>query len=232
VHGPTEAKTRKELIDPALVRAGWDVSDPARVGLEIPVDGFDPMAWQLLHRKLAQIRASGGAYELETPKGVSDYVLYRPNGEIMAVVEAKRTSTDPRLAQAQAEFYVSEIAKRQSFAPFAFMTNGERIYFLEDLTGLGNLSGLTKREVQGFFSPDDLENQLFLRRNRLPFAAVPINTVITDRPYQQEAIRRVCEAFDRGRRRALIVMATGTGKTRVAMSLVDVLRWLQGVPAG
>ena len=135
VPGPSEAKTRRELIDPALVRAGWDVSDPARVGLEIPVDGFDPMAWQLLYQKLAQIRASGGVtYELETPKGVTDYALYRPNGEIMAVVEAKRTSTDPRLAQAQAEFYVSEIAKRQSFAPFAFMANGERIYFLEDLT--------------------------------------------------------------------------------------------------
>jgi type I restriction enzyme, R subunit len=104
VHGPTEAKTRKELIDPALKRAGWDVSDPAQVGLEIPVDGFDPMAWQLLHQKLAEIRASGGAYELKTPKGVTDYALYRPNGEIMAVVEAKRSSTDPRLAQTQAEF--------------------------------------------------------------------------------------------------------------------------------
>lgn len=215
--GPTEAKTRKELIDPALKRAGWNVADPARVGLEIPVDGFDPVAWQILSRKLAQLRADGGAtYDLETPKGVSDYALYRPNGEIVAVVEAKRTSTDPRLAQAQAEFYVSEIAKRQSFAPFAFMTNGERIYFLD--------AGQTvKREVQGFFSPDDLENLLFLRENRLPFAAVPINTAITDRPYQLEAIRRVCEAFDKGKRRALIVMATGTGKTRVATSLVDVL---------
>lgn len=215
--GPNEAKTRKELIDPALKRAGWDVSDPARVGLEIPVDGFDPVAWQILSQKLAQLRADGGAtYDLKTPKGVSDYALYRPNGEIVAVVEAKRTSTDPRLAQAQAEFYVSEIAKRQSFAPFAFMTNGERIYFLD--------AGQTvKREVQGFFSPDDLENLLFLRENRLPFAAVPINTAITDRPYQQEAIRRVCEAFDKGKRRALIVMATGTGKTRVATSLVDVL---------
>ena len=221
---PSEAKTRKELIDPALKRAGWDVADANRVGLEIPVDGFDPTAWQILQQQITQVRASGGVtYNLETPKGISDYILYRPNGEIIAVVEAKKTSVDPRLAQTQAEFYVSEIAKRQSFAPFAFMTNGEHVYFLEDLTGLGNLSGLTKREVQGFFSPDDLENLLFLRENRLPFAAVPINTVITDRPYQQEAIRRVCEAFDKGKRRALIVMATGTGKTRTAMSLVDVL---------
>ena len=130
-----------DLIDPALKRAGWDVADPNQVGLEIPVDGFDPTTWQILQQKLTQIRASGGVtYNLETPKGVSDYVLYRPNGEVIAVVEAKKTSVDPRLAQTQAEFYVSEIAKRQSFAPFAFMTNGERIYFLEDLTGLGNLT--------------------------------------------------------------------------------------------
>jgi type I site-specific restriction endonuclease len=54
MHGPTEARTRKELIDPARARAGWDVSDPARVGLAIPVDGFDPLAWQSLHKKLAQ----------------------------------------------------------------------------------------------------------------------------------------------------------------------------------
>ncbi len=147
--GPTEAKTRKELIDPALKRSGWDVADPNRVGIEIPVDGFDPAAWQTLQKKLQQIRAAGETYDLETPKGVSDYALYRPNGEIVAVVEAKRTSTDPRLAQAQAEFYVSEIARRQSFAPFAFMSNGERTYFLEDLTGFGNLSGLAKREVHG-----------------------------------------------------------------------------------
>ncbi len=186
-------------------------------GWKSPSMALIRLAWQVLQQKLAQIRAAGGVtYDLETPKGVSDYALYRPNGEIIAVVEAKRTSTDPRLAQAQAEFYVSEIAKRQSFAPFAFMTNGERIYFLD--------AGQTvKREVQGFFSPDDLENLLFLRENRQPFAAVPINTAITDRPYQQEAIRRVCEAFEQGKRRALIVMATGTGKTRVAMSLVDVL---------
>jgi type I site-specific restriction endonuclease len=142
VPAPTEARTRKELIDPALARAGWDVSDSARVGLEIPVDGFDPTAWQVLQQKLTQIRASGGAYNLETPKGVSDYALYRPNGEIMAVVEAKRTSTDPRLAQAQAEFYVSRSPSGAS--PSALMTNGERI--------LPRCRPGGKREVQGFFT--------------------------------------------------------------------------------
>jgi type I restriction enzyme R subunit len=212
---PSEAKTRRELIDPALLRAGWNVADKSQVGLEIPVDGYDPQAWHRLQVTLRGIRQKHGIYEGALPTGISDYALYRPNGEIIAIVEAKKTSIDPRLAQAQAEFYVTEIEKRQSFRPFAFMANGRDIYFLD--AGQAN-----KREVAGFFTPDDLENLLYLRRNRQPLGAIPISLAITNRAYQQEAIRRVCEAFERGQRRALLVMATGTGKTRTAMSLVDV----------
>ena len=120
---PNEARTRKELIDPALRKAGWDVANPDQVGLEIPVDGFDPRAWEALKKDLDRLRESGVPYQAELPAGVSDYVLHRSNGEILAVVEAKRTSIDPRLAQTQAEFYVMQLQKRQSFRPFAFMTN-------------------------------------------------------------------------------------------------------------
>jgi type I restriction enzyme R subunit len=211
----TERQTRKSLIDPALKRAGWDVRNPDQVGIEIPVDGFDPAAWHTLEARLRRIRDEHGIYDVELPKGVCDYTLYRPNGEIAAIVEAKRTSVDPRLAEAQAEFYVTELEKLQSFRPFAFMTNGHEIYFWD--VGRAN-----KRLVAGFFSPADLENLLYVRQNRAPLTEVPIDTHITDRAYQQEAIRRVCEVFEEGWRKALIVMATGTGKTRVAMSLVDV----------
>jgi type I restriction enzyme R subunit len=213
--GPNEAQTRRELIDPALAKAGWNVDDRDRVGIEIPVDDFDPAAWQVLQAQLKRIREQHGIYEGTLPKGICDYVLYRPNHEIIAIVEAKRTSVDPRLAQAQAEFYVAEIERRQGWRPFAFMTNGEHIYFLD-------AGQAVKREVQGFFSPDDLENLLYLRRNRAPLTGVPVNTTIVNRAYQLEAVRRVCEAFEQGRRRALLVMATGTGKTRTAMALVDV----------
>ncbi|MCP4594030.1 MAG: DEAD/DEAH box helicase family protein, partial [bacterium] len=79
-----------------------------------------------------------------------------------------------------------------------------------------------KLPVYGFFSPSDLENLLYLRQNQTPFADEPPDLRIADRPYQLEAIRRVCEAFERGRRKTLLVMATGTGKTRTAMSLVNV----------
>ncbi len=213
---PNEARTRKELIDPALRKAGWDVTNPIQVGTEIPVDGFDPQAWKRLEAKLKRLKEKGVAYNLALPKGISDYALYRPNGETIAIVEAKRTSTAPRLAaEAQAEFYVTEIAKRQSFPPFAFLTNGHDIHFWD--VGQAN-----PRLVQGFFSPLDLENLLYLRQNKAPLTQATINTAITNRAYQLHAIRRVAEVFEQGKRKALIVMATGTGKTRVAMSLVEV----------
>lgn len=124
--GPTEATTRRELIDPALKKAGWDVGNPDQVGIEIPVDGFDAAAWQRLEGKL---RESGGNYAINLPSGISDYVLKQANGQIVAVVEAKRTSISPALAEAQTEFYVEEIEKMQGLRPFAFMTNVRDIYF-------------------------------------------------------------------------------------------------------
>ncbi|GCE16752.1 type I restriction endonuclease subunit R [Dictyobacter kobayashii] len=191
------------------------MDNPNQVGLEIPVDGFDPQAWAALKVKLDRVKESGGTYHANLPTGISDYVLYRSNGEILAIVEAKRTSVDPRLAQTQAEFYVTELEKRQSFRPFAFMTNGKDIYFLD----AGNEN---KRPVAGFFSPSDLENLLSLRQNKIPLPLVSINTSIVDRIYQQEAIRRVCETFEQQhKRKALLVMATGTGKTRTVMALID-----------
>ena len=212
---PNEARTRKELIDPALQKAGWDVNNSDQVGLEIPVDGTDPHLWTTLKAKLDRVKEGGGSYHVKLPSGISDYVLYRPNREIIAVVEAKRTSVDPRLAQAQAEFYVEQLEKQQSFRPFAFMTNGKDLYFLDP-------TGANKRPVTGFFSLSDLENLLFIRQNKQPLSRTLINTSITDRLYQQEAIRRVCEAFEQQhKRKSLLVMATGTGKTRTAMSLVD-----------
>ncbi len=84
-----------------MQKAGWDVDNPDLVGIEIPVDGFDPKAWQKLEAELRSLRDVGVPYNVTLPAGVSDYVLYRPNGEIIALVEAKRPSIHPRLAQAQ-----------------------------------------------------------------------------------------------------------------------------------
>lgn len=212
---PTEAETRKRYIDKALERAGWNVEDAQRVGREIPVDGFDPLAWQALRAQIQVIGERGVSYETALPAGISDYVLFRDNGEVLAVVETKRTSVDPRAAQAQTEFYVSEIARQQSFQRFAFMTNGHEIYFLDK--GHAN-----KRLVSGFFTETDLLGMLHTQQHGEPLSTVSVNTAITDSDYQIEDIRRVTEAFDSGKRKALLVMATVTGKTRTVMSLIDV----------
>src|SRR2546425_12529140 len=187
-----EALTRIRLIDPQLRQAEWRLDDRTQVRLEIPVDGYDAEPWN----------------------GVTDYCLYEPGGQVLAVVEAKRCSRNAREADEQLRHYVTEIAKRQSFAPFGFMTNGHSTHFWE--LGLAN-----PRLVAGFFTPEDLQRLLFIRQHGLSLAATPINTKIVDRPYQHEAVRRVAEAFAANKRRALLVMATGTGKTRTTMALID-----------
>jgi type I restriction enzyme R subunit len=187
-----EARTRKELIDGALTTAGWDLLDASQVGFEIPVDGAGAEPWN----------------------GVTDYSLYRPNGEVIAVVEAKRMSRDPRVAKEQVRHYITEIEKRQSFQPFAFMANGIDSY-------LWDIGAEAPRLISGFFAPADLENLLFIRQNKTPLSETAINAQIVNRGYQHEAIRRIAEEFESQKRRALLVMATGTGKTRTAMGLVD-----------
>lgn len=189
----SEERTRKEMIDPQLEQAGWYLHDHSKVKIEIPVDGYDAEPWN----------------------GVSDYTLYRENGEVLAVVEAKKTSVDVRLAEAQLTHYVTEIEKHQSFRPFGFLANGLEIHFVD-------VGYAPKREVYSFFTREDLENLLYLRQNAKPLSSVEIDSKIVDRSYQHEAIRRVGEAFTNGKRKALIVMATGTGKTRTTMGLIDV----------
>jgi type I restriction enzyme R subunit len=188
-----EAATRALLIDPQLRAAGWPVSDRSLVKLEVPVDGYDAEPWN----------------------GVTDYCLYDSSGDVLAVVEAKKCTRLVREADEQLRHYITEIAKRQSYAPFGFMANGHETWFWE-------LGQANPRLVAGFFTPDDLQRLKFLRQHRLPLADTPIDASIVDRPYQHEAIRRVAEAFAANKRRALLVMATGTGKTRTTMALIDV----------
>ena len=188
----SEERTRKEMIDPQLEHAGWFLHDHSKVKIEIPVDGYDAEPWN----------------------GVTDYCLYRENGEVLAVVEAKKTMVDVRQAQTQLDYYVKEIEKHQSFRPFGFLANGYDIHFVD--VGFAPM-----RLVNGFFTREDLENQLFIRQEGKPLGDTPINTRIAERSYQHEAIRRVSETFEKGKRKALIVMATGTGKTRTAMALID-----------
>ena len=190
----SEATTRYNLIDPQLKKAGWNLSDRTQVAFEIPVAGYD-----------------GSVSE-----GFTDYCLYKPNGDVIAVVEAKRTSRDARVGQQQLLQYLDGIQKKQSFRPFGFMANGEEIFFWDSEVA-------AVRQVAGFFSLENLERLLFLKENHKPLNSVEINRTIADRSYQTEAIRRISEAIEvKKKRKALLVMATGTGKTRTIMALIDV----------
>jgi len=106
-----EAQARYVLIDPALEKSGWNLSDRTQVGFEVPVDGYDAEPWN----------------------GVTDYCLFDPSGDVLAVIEAKRTCRSPREGEEQLRHYLTEIAKRQGFVPFGFMTNGLNWHFWDYL---------------------------------------------------------------------------------------------------
>src|SRR6187431_163244 len=127
-----EAQTRYNLIDPLLVKAGWNLADRRSIGFEIPVDGYDA----------APIN------------GITDYCLFRDNGEVLAVIEAKRTRRDARVGKEQLYQYITKIEKKQSFRPFGFLTNGDDIWFWDSID-------YPDRPVAGFFTKGDLERLLF-----------------------------------------------------------------------
>jgi type I restriction enzyme R subunit len=190
---PSEAKTRKQLIDGQIVKSGWNLFDRSQVRFEVPASGDDE----------------------DWSDGITDYSLYLPNGEIIAVVEAKKQSRSPQTARQQALIYAQRIEQNQSFRPFVFLANGLEIWFWDT-------EEETPREVAGFFSLEDLERLLYIKQNKTPLTYASINADISGRMYQQEAIRRITTVFDvEKKRRALLVMATGTGKTRTSMGMIE-----------
>jgi type I restriction enzyme R subunit len=189
-----EQATRASLIDPLLQKAGWNIHDHTQVRTEIPTTNYDKTIIN----------------------GFTDYTLYRDNGEVLAVVEAKRTSRDPRVGLKQASDYADEIQDKQTFKPYIFLTNGDDIFFWDS-------EHTAERHVAGFFSRDNLERLLYLKQNKISLNEITINDTIINRAYQVEAVRRIAEAIEvKKKRKALLVMATGTGKTRTIMALIDV----------
>lgn len=190
-----EQTTRERIIDRFLVNAGWNIQDKDQVGQEVELDG--------------QPTDSG--------KGYADYVLWNDDGKPLAVIEAKRFSIDPQAGITQAKYYANSLEKQFRQRPFIFATNGYEIQLWNDA---GNEP---PRKIHGFYSKDSLQYLLFQRENKKSHESIKINSNITNRRYQHEAIRRVCERFSSKYRRALVVQATGTGKTRVAISFCDVM---------
>jgi len=198
-----EKQTRKEIIDHRLKQAGWNVNDRTQVIVE-----FDIVVDSNLVR-VAPTPYAGHQY--------SDYVLLGKDGKPLAVVEAKKSSIDANIGKEQAKQYCYNIQKEKGGElPFCFYTNGQDIYFWD-------LENYPPKKVYGFPTRDDLERYSYIRKKRKALSGEYINTKIAGRDYQIGAIRAVLEAIDKRKSRMLLVMATGTGKTRTCISLVDTL---------
>ncbi len=199
----SEKHTRKQIIDNRLKQAGWNVADYTQV-----IEEFDIV----VDANMVQ--------EATTPYGghqFSDYVLLGKDGKPLAVVEAKKTSVDAAIGREQAKQYCYNIQnERGCELPFCFYTNGHDIFFW-------NLENYPPQKVYGFPTREDLERLAYIRRSRKSLAGELINTKIAGRDYQIGSIRSVMEAVEKQKRKFLLVMATGTGKTRTCIALVDAL---------
>ncbi|MER5768066.1 DEAD/DEAH box helicase family protein [Streptomyces sp. NPDC001985] len=197
-HDYDESATRDLFVDLLLKEAGWDLGDDR--DREFPVTG-EP----------GGISPSG--------RGRVDYVLWGDDGKPLGIVEAKRTRTDARSGRRQAELYADALEAVYHQRPVIHCTNGYETWLWDD----GN--GYPPRRVQGFRTKDELHWLIRQRAGRRALKAANADREIAGRPYQLHAIQRVGETFEQeNRRRALLVMATGTGKTRTTVALADLLQ--------
>ncbi|MGH3938934.1 MAG: DEAD/DEAH box helicase family protein, partial [Pseudonocardiaceae bacterium] len=159
-------------------------------------------------------------------KGYADYVLWGDDGLPLAVVEAKRAQRSPQDGQQQAKLYADRLEATYGQRPLIYYTNGFEHWFRDDLR-------YPPRRVEGFHTKDELQLAIQRRTTLRSLSETAIKSEIVERPYQQRAIRRIAEACERdNQRKALLVMATGAGKTRTVIALVDLLQrcnWVKRV---
>jgi len=202
MHDYSEAETRDYFIDLLLKEAGWALDQPQ--DREFAVSGMPNQQ---------------GA-------GFVDYVLWGDDGKPLALVEAKRTRRDARVGQQQAKLYADCLEQQCGQRPVIFYSNGYEHWLWDD-------ANYPPRSVQGFLTKVELELMIQRRTTRLPMADAAIDPAIVERYYQTRAIRRIGEAFDKDHeRKALVVMATGAGKTRTVIALCDLLmrcNWVKRV---
>jgi len=196
-HDYSEADTRAFYIDLLLAESGWKVPSES-VKLEYELTGVKRNA-------------------SKTGMGYADYVLFGSDGKPLAVIEAKRTSRDPVEGKLQAEDYADALEAKFGQRPLIYYTNGYEVFYWDD-------KFYPPRKVAGFFKKDELDLAIQRRTTRQDIKQAYINKEIVDRPYQIAAIRAICSHFEDHHRRSLIVMATGTGKTRTAIALVELMQ--------
>ena len=195
-----ERQTRQERIDLQLGRAGWALGSKRLIEELVVKTGYladDP---------------EGKSYSRE----FADYALFDRLGRLLAIVEAKRSSRDPLEGERQAADYADALNNQYGSAPFIFLANGDEILFWHRKL-------YPPRKVAGFFTEDDLERLAHLDKFGKPLTGIMPLTRIIDRAYQIEAVKTVAEQIEAANRRFLLVLATGTGKTRVAVALMELL---------
>ncbi len=208
-----ELTARREEQQPGYTPKPLDISEYKTRKLYIDVMLLDA-GWTEGKNWLNEYEIPGMPNKSEL--GYADYVLLSDSGKILAVIEAKRTCVDVAKGRQQAKLYADLIEQKQGFRPVVFLTNGFETRIVDNQ--------YPERRVAAIYSKRDLEKLFNLRTMRTSLAHVMIDKNIAGRYYQESAIKAVCEAFDRkNRRKALLVMATGSGKTRTVIELCDVL---------
>src|SRR5438552_3126437 len=201
-HNYSEAETRDYFIDLLLKEAGWPLDK--QQDREYPVTGMPN----------------------EKGEGFVDYVLWGDDGKPLGLVEAKRTKRDARVGQQQAWLYADCLEKKFGQRPVIFYSNGYEHWIWDD-------QDYPPRDVQRFYKKDELERLIQRRSTRSSLADAEINEKIVERYYQNRAIRRIGETFEKDHeRKALVVMATGAGKTRTVVALCDLMmrcNWVKRV---
>ena len=200
----TEAETRKLYIDMAVREAGWDICGvegeivASKACIEIQVEGMPS----------------------DSGIGYADYVLFDDDSRPLAVIEAKKTSVDPAVGKKQAKLYADCLEEKYGIRPVIFYTNGYEYHIIDGVyNGVENVS----RKVFGIYSKEELHS-IIVRRGSHTIRNMTVDRNISDRYFIQNAATAVCEAYNKNKRKALVVMATGTGKTRCAISIVDILQ--------
>jgi type I restriction enzyme, R subunit len=205
-HPRNEYETRKYIIDIALREAGWDLQ------------GVNDKEFKVEFMPKSTNR---------TETGFVDYVLWNDDGKPLAVVEAKRTMEAVTKGENQAQLYADCIEKMYGQRPVMFYTNGFETFLWDDRFYKRS------RPVSGFYSKQELQTIFFRREHRKDIRKEPIDTLIAGRSYQMRSIKSIAEHFagnDKStgkligtNRGALLVLATGTGKTRVSIAFSKLL---------
>ena len=190
----------------------WNEDKTRRLIIDL---ALERAGWRLDQKQDREYEVKG----MPNPAGLGyvDYVLWGDDGKPLAVVEAKKTIVDPEVGQQQAKLYADCLETMHGQRPVIFYTNGYKTFLWDDLS-------YPPRTVAGFYKKDELASLILRRAQRTQLDVAQVKDEIAGRYYQKRAIGSIAEQFTQSRRKALLVMATGSGKTRVAIALVDLLQ--------